>query len=219
LADDDRVIDNSAPDDWPREVRYAALVTVPDVRATIANCALRARPGVSAEQCLAFFDAITPTIAGALMPGVAPALSTLSLSKLSSVLVPVFAVFGIRASHTRSADLSIPPGLVIATALCSFARYGQTLQGAQQYDDGCLLEATLPSELTAWAGTLYIGISVASAGVTHVSGAVTIKGQMFDWGEGVKKLDHLFADLSKASIDDFRNSSAHVPLPPTRPDF
>jgi hypothetical protein len=130
------------------------------------------------------------------------------------VLVPIFAGLGIRASHTRSADLSIPPGLVIAAALCSFARFGQTLQSAQQYEDGCLLQATLPSELRAWAGVLYLGISVTADGVTHVNGAVTIKGQMFDWGEGVKKLDHLFADLSKASLDDFRNSSAHVPLPP-----
>lgn len=214
MATDDRRIDNRAPDDWAREVRYATLIAVPDVRASIANCALRSRPGVSAEQCLAFFDTVTPTVAGALMPGVAPTSSALSLSRLSSVLVPIFVRLGIRASHTRSADLSIPPGLVIATALCSFASYGQTVQSAQQYDDGCLLEATLPSELRAWAGVLYVAISVTADDVTHVNGAVTVKGQMFDWGEGVKKLDHLFADLNNASLDDFRNSSAHVPLPP-----
>jgi hypothetical protein len=214
LASDDRRIDNSAPGDWTREVQYATLIAVPDVRASIANCAIRSRPGVSAEQCLAFFDTVMPTVAGALMPGVGAASSALSLSKLSSVLVPIFVGLGIRASHTRSADLPIPPGLAIATTLCSFARYGQTLQSAQQYDDGCLLQATLPSELRAWAGVLYVGINVTADDVTHINGAVTVKGQMFDWGAGVKKLDRLFTDLNKASLDDFRNSSAHVPLPP-----
>jgi hypothetical protein len=214
LASDDRSIDNGSPDDWARDVRYDTLIAVPDVRASIANCALRSRPGVSAEQCLAFFDVVSPTVAGALTAGVAPTLSALSLSKLSNVLVPIFVGLGIRASHTRSADLPIPPGLVIAATLCSFARYGQTLQSAQQYDDGCLLQATLPSELRAWSGVLYVGISVMADDVTHVNGAVTVKGQMFDWGEGVKKLDHLFADLNVASLEDFRNSSAHVPLPP-----
>ncbi len=215
MTSDDVGVGDGAPDDWTREVRYATLIAVPDVRASIANCAIRSRPGVSAEQCLAFFDAVMPTVAGALMPGVGAASSALSLSKLSSVLVPIFAGLGIRASHTRSADLWIAPGLVIAAALCSFARYGQTLQSAQQYDDGCLLQAALPSELRAWAGVLYVGINVTADDVTHVNGAVTVKGQMFDWGDGVKKLDHLFADLNKASLDDFRDSSAHVPLPPT----
>jgi hypothetical protein len=200
--------------DWSRETQYAALIKEPDVRAAIANCAIRSRPGVSAEQCLAFFDAIAPTLGAGLIPGISTAVPALSLAKLSSVLVPIFTGLGIRSSHTRSADLLIPTGLVIAAALCSFARHGQTLQNAQQYEDGCLLEATLPSELRAWAGVLYLGISVSADNVTHVNGAVTIKGQMFDWGEGVKKLDQLFADLNKASYDEFRDSSAHVPLPP-----
>lgn len=125
MASDDRSIDNGSPDDWARDVRYATLIAVPDVRANIANCALRSRPGVSAEQCLAFFDVVSPTVAGALTAGVAPTLSALSLSKLSNVLVPIFVGLGIRASHTRSADLPIPPGLVIAATLCSFARTGK----------------------------------------------------------------------------------------------
>jgi hypothetical protein len=91
-------------------------------------------------------------------------------------------------------DPSIAPGTVIVRAICSFARNGQILQRVQQFEDGCLLEATIPSDMWSLEGALYVSVRKAGAG-TCVEGTSKIQGQLFDWGKSRRCLETLFADL------------------------
>jgi hypothetical protein len=166
--------------DWSREVRYEYLIRIPDVRDMISRHAAMAKKGLSGEQFLAFSDKVIPL--------------GFSLEKLGSVLQPISAQLGIKTGKECSETLAIPPGTVIVTTLCSLARHGQALQQVQQFENGCLLEATLPSDMWSFEGVLYVSVREVGTG-TRVDGATKIKGQLFDWGKSNRCLETLFADI------------------------
>ncbi len=135
---------------------------------------------LSGEEFLALSDKIIPL--------------GLPLEKLGAVIQPISAQLGVKTGNEYSETLPIPPGIVIVSALCSLARHGQVLQQVQQFEDGCLLEATLPSDMWSWEGSLYVSVHKTAAG-TRVDGATQIKGQLFDWGKSKRCLETLFADI------------------------
>jgi hypothetical protein len=169
-----------APHDWAEEVKYERLVRVPEIRELISKHASMANKSFSGEDFLAFADKVIP--------------SGVSIEKLASALQPIYTQMGIKTGKESNETLAIPIGKVIVTALCSLARHGQVLQQVRQFEDGCLLEATLPSDLWSFAGTLYISVRKAPTG-TRVEGATTITGQLFDWGKSKRCLETLFADI------------------------
>ncbi len=118
----------------------------------------------------------------------------LSLEKLGAVVQPISAQLGVKTGNEYSETLSSPPGTVIISALCSLTRHGQVLQQVRQFEDGCLLEATLPSDMWSFEGALYVSVRKTGAG-TRVDGATKIKGQLFDWGKSKRCLETLFADI------------------------
>lgn len=89
---------------------------------------------------------------------------------------------------------TIPIGTAIVSALCSLARHGQVLQQVHQFEDGCLLESSLPSDMWSFAGTLYVTLRKTQSG-TSVDCATHIEGQLFDWGKSNRCIDELFADI------------------------
>lgn len=171
------------PQDWSGEVRYEVLVRIPEVRDRIKKHASMSKKGLSGEELLAFFDKVVPL--------------GFSLEKLGGVVQPISARLGVKTGKGLSETLPNPPGKVIVAALCSLDRRGQVLRQVQQYEDGCLLEAALPSDMWSFAGTLYISARKSEAG-THVEATTKIEGQLFDWGKSRRSLEALFSDL-KAS--------------------
>ncbi len=169
--------------DWSREVHYEKLIRIPEVRDRIGRQAAMAKKDLSAEEFLASFDKAVPR-------GV-------SLEKLGAVIQPLGAQLGIKTGKERSETLQSPPGTVIVSALCSLARHGQALQQVRQFEDGCLLEAILPSDMWSWEGRLYVSVREAGTG-SRVDGATQIEGQLFDWGKSKRCLAALFADLKAA---------------------
>lgn len=166
--------------DWSQEVRYDQLIRIPEVRDVVGRHAAMARKNLSGEDVLGLFDKVLPL-------GV-------SLEKLGAVVQPIYAQLGMKTGKERSESLSSPPGTVIVAALCSLARNGQALQQVRQFEDGCLLEASLPSDIWSWQGVLYVGIRKDADG-TRVEAATSINGQWFDWGKSKRCLETLFADL------------------------
>lgn len=166
--------------DWSQEVRYDHLIRIPEVRDVVGRHAAMARKSLSGEDVLGLFDKVLPL-------GV-------SLEKLGAVAQPIYAQLGMKTGKERSESLPGSPGTVIVSALCSLARHDQALQQVRQLEDGCLLEASLPSDIWSWQGTLYVGIRKDGSG-TRVDGATSIKGQLFDWGKSKRCLEALFADL------------------------
>jgi hypothetical protein len=118
------------------------------------------------------------------------------LEGLVAVAQPLYARLGIKTGKERADQVPAPVGQVIVRALCSLARHGQTLRGVTQAADGCLLEATLPSDLFSLEGTLLVSVR-RSGSQTAVSGATQIGGQLFDWGKSNRCLDQLFMDLAR----------------------
>lgn len=166
--------------DWSREVLYEKLIRIPEVRDIVSRHATMAKKRFSGEEFLAFFDKVVPL-------GV-------SLEKLGAVVQPIYAQLGVKTGKEYSEILSSPPGTVIVSALCSLARHGQVVQRVQQFEDGCLLEAALPSDMWSFEGALYVSVRTAGTGA-RVDGATKIKGQLFDWGKSKRCLETLFSDI------------------------
>lgn len=166
--------------DWSEEVRYEHLIRIPEVRALIDKHVSMARKSLSGEEFLALADKVLPL-------GV-------SLEKLGGAVQPIYAQLGMKTGKEHSEVLPTSPGTVIVSALCSLARNSQVLQQVQQLEDGCLLEAILPSDIWSWQGILYVSVRKVETG-TRVDGATSIKGQWFDWGKSKRCLEMLFSDI------------------------
>ena len=168
------------PRAWSGEVLYEKLIRIPEVREMVSKHASMSKRGLSGEEFLAFFDKIIPL--------------GFSLEKLGGVVQPISAQLGIKTGKEQSQTLSSPPGTAIVAVLCSLARHGQVLQQVRQLEDGCLLEAALPSDIWSFEGALYIGVRKSGTG-TRIDAATKIKGQLFDWGKSKRCLETLFSDL------------------------
>jgi len=161
---------------------------IPEIREMVSRHASMSRKGPSGEEFLALFDTIVPL--------------GFSLEKLGGVVRPIYSQLGVKTGKELSETLSRPPGSVLVAALCSMARRGQVLQHVRQLEDGCLLEATLPSDIWSFEGTLYVGVRKSGTG-TRVDAATKIKGQMFDWGKSKRCLDVLFSDVKANQHEGF----------------
>lgn len=171
--------------DWSHEVRYEKLIHIPEVRDMISRHATMAKVGLSGEEFLALFDKMIPL-------GV-------PLGKLGAALQAIYGQLGVKTGKENSKTLESPPGTVMVKVLCSLAQHGQVLQQVRQFEDGCLLEATLPSDMWSFAGVLYVSVRDIGTG-TNVDGTTKIQGQIFDWGKSKRLLKELFADIEATAV-------------------
>ncbi len=175
-----QVVDSEADGDWSKEVRYEVLVRFSEVREKISRHAGMAKKGVSGEEFLGFIDKVVPM--------------GFSLEKLGSVVQPVYAQLGIETGKEHIEIIASPPGVVIVAAICSLARHGQVLQRVHQFDDGCLIEAILPSDIWSFEGEVLVAVRVEGDG-SRVEVGTKIKGQLYDWGKSKRCLETLFSDI------------------------
>lgn len=80
--------------------------------------------------------------------------------------------------------------------LCSLAKRGHPLDEVHQFEDGCLLRSTLPSDIWSFKGTLFVGIQHHGSETT-VEATTRIEGQWFDWGKSTRCLRRLFQDMRR----------------------
>jgi hypothetical protein len=167
--------------EWEREVQVETILKYPGVRDAIERHAQQATKRLTGEQFLKLADKLVPL-------GV-------PLEGLVSVVQPLYARLGIKTGKERVGQVAAPVGQVIVRALCSLARHGQKLRGVTQALDGCLLEASLPSDVFALEGDLLVSVR-RSGSQAEVCGATHIGGQLYDWGKSNRCLDKLFTDLT-----------------------
>lgn len=170
------------PQDWVEEVQYSVLLHFSEVREHIAHHASQAKKGLSGEQFLKGCDSAFGPVFG------------VSLSTVASVAVPIYSRLGINTGKKRAEVVRRPPGKVIVAAICSLARYGRTLKQVHQGEDGCIIEAVVPSDVWSFEGELIITVHRCQGG-TQVEAATKIPGQIFDWGKSNQCLTQLFQDL------------------------
>jgi hypothetical protein len=168
--------------DWSESIDYEELLKVSEVRDLIAQHAARAEKRISAEEFLSLCDNAFSPIKG------------LSSKTVTAIVQPVLSALGVKTGKSRSRAFRRPAGEFLVAALCSLARHGWPLRQVNQGRDGCVLAATLPSDVYSCAATVVISISRTRNG-TLVEAAATVPGQLYDWGKSKRCLDELFADL------------------------
>jgi hypothetical protein len=168
------------PADWSHEVRYEFLTQLPEVRDRITRASAGARKGITGEQYLKLFDkAFSPAV---------------PLASVIEIVTPLYASWGIQTGKTRSGLVPAPVGRVIVDVLCSLAHANRTVKRVSQAEDGCVLEAMLPSDLFSLEGELVISIRRVPDG-TRIEAATKIPGQLYDWGKSNRCLSKLFEEL------------------------
>ena len=173
------------PVDWSAEHLYSNIIGIPEVRELISKHASMAQKQMSGEQFLELFDKVIPL--------------NIPLAKLGPVVASISAHLGVKTGKQKIENLALPAGTAIVAVLCSLARHGQTINQVHQFNDGCLFEAELPSDLLSWEGTLYISIRKVDSGC-RVEVVTSIGGQLYDWGKSKRCIDVLISDLTSSPV-------------------
>jgi hypothetical protein len=74
------------------------------------------------------------------------------------------------------------------------SRRGRPLKEVHQGENGCVIEASLPSGWRSYEGQIVLSIERQNPG-TLVDVTAKIPGQKYDWGVSKKCIDEIFEDL------------------------
>ncbi|MCE9554904.1 MAG: zinc ribbon domain-containing protein [Planctomycetes bacterium] len=172
-----------SPGHWQETVNYETIVRAPEVREMVTRAAEQATQRLSGEDFLKFCD-----------KALAPLYGGVPVGKLASIAQPIYSALGMNTGKEQRRVFSKPPGRVIVALLCSLARRGRPLRQIRQATDGCMFEATLPSDVWSFAGDLLVEVRTDTVG-TAVEARTVVKGQLFDWGKSKRCLEELLTDL------------------------
>jgi hypothetical protein len=175
--------------DWTEITDYDTLLKIPDVRERIARHAALAKKRMSGEEFLENAEKVF-----------APLMGGMPIASLTAKFIhPLYVKLGIQMRKLRSETICKRPGEVMVGVLCSLAAQGHELRKATQAEDGCVLEATIPSDMWSFAGDLIVTVR-RKGEATLVEAATIMKGQKFDWGKSNRCLDRLFGDLRQLPV-------------------
>src|SRR5262249_16714655 len=91
-------------------------------------------------------------------------------------------------------DFALPVGRAIAATLCALASRNQHLKAVTEADNGCTLEAALPSDMLTTEGRLKITI-LGIGNTTNVMAATDIPGPLFALSKSKRALTALFDEI------------------------
>ena len=160
------------------------MLHFPEVRDLIARHAPPAAKGLTGEDFLKICDTFSKPLTG--LP--------ISISKLTAVIVPIYARLGIETGATRKELLEAPIGKMLVAAVCSLSRRSRPLKEVHQGENGCVIEASLPAGLRSYEGQIVLSIDRQQSG-TLVDARAKIPGQKYDWGVSRKCIEEIFDDL------------------------
>lgn len=169
------------PTHWTAETNYGRLLEHAEVRQRIAAAGQKYQPEITGEEVLAIFDVIVP--------------SGLPLEKLGKLLIPIYDKLGIRTGKHARVVSAAAPGRVLVAVLCALSSSGQTITHLEQATNGCILTASIPSNMFALVGEMVISVQREQQ-QTVIEAAVNIPGQLYDWGKSKRILNHLFQQTS-----------------------
>lgn len=177
--------------DWTQLTDYETLIRIPAVRDRLAAHAARSQKKLSGEEFLEACDKVLGSLTGGV-----------PLTLIANLTQPISTKLGLKTGKSRKERLAQPPGAVIVAVLASFAERGQRLGEVTQHPNGCTLRAALPSDMWSLKGDVAVDIRVIEARsdspqTTTLEAAITIPGQIYDWGKSTRALNQLFADLTQ----------------------
>ncbi len=180
-------VPNQEPEikDWSDLLDYEKLLRIPEVRDRISRAAIEAEKHLTGEEFLELCDKSLQPITG------------VPLTTVAKIVQPIYAKLGVKTGKLRSYLFPRPPGKILVEVLCSLASRGPKLNNVLPTLDGCVLKATIPSDIWSFEGELLVTLRRQPIG-TLVEGCTVIKGQFFDWGKSTR-LDQLFTKLSQVA--------------------
>lgn len=170
--------------DWKASDDFREVFGHPHVQARIRRVADSSKTGMSAEEFLKIAQPLM-SLAGA---------GSVKLSVLSGLVVPLYAKLGMKSQTEVQSGFKSSFGETLAASLCALAARGQAIQDIKSAENGCLIEAKLPSSMWNWEGSLFLSLEHHPEGIL-AKGNVSIPGQAFDWGRGKATLNTLFEDI------------------------
>lgn len=162
---------------WTESIQYETVLASPEPRERILAAGRRASKGVTGDDLLAVFDAVSPI--------------GFSLGKFTNAILPIYDKLGIKTDRESQAIFDAPPGRVMLAALCTLAAKSLAIADVCQDPGKCSLSAEIPSGLITNRGKLHVLISVHDLYV-RVSLATTISGQWYDFGKSKRLIDEMF---------------------------
>ncbi len=166
---------------WTESIQYETVLASEDARNRITLAARDSRQGVTGEDLLAVFDAVSPI--------------GFSLVKLSKVILPICDKLGLKTDRHATEVFFAPPGRVLLATLCALAAKSLMIAEVHQDIDKCSLTAALPSTLITNCGKLHLLLE-ESDGCVQVSVATTISAQWYDWGKSKRLIAEIFAAIN-----------------------
>ncbi|MBN2427612.1 MAG: hypothetical protein JXK94_04685 [Deltaproteobacteria bacterium] len=173
--------------DWHEEVRYGELMKIFEVRDLIRRHAGLSKGGMSAGAFLCLCDRALVSQAAAVP------------EKVNGVARSILERLGLKTEIIQSRHYPFPPGKTLVALLCSMARHGQKVRRVSQGEDGCVLEASLPSGLWSFEGDLFVSLHREGEG-TSVEAATLINGYSLTKGKRRRCLKELLEDLEITSV-------------------
>ena len=162
--------------DWTQSLSYEAVLANPEARSRIVAAGAGNSQGLTAEDLLKIFDAVSPL-------GV-------SLEKLSGALLPICDKIGIKMQRAAGAIYQGPPGRVLLATMCALSASGLEISEAHQQQNECGLVAKIPYSLYTNPGQLLASLRVIEGSVM-VQLEARISGQYYDWGKSKRMIAHL----------------------------
>ena len=165
---------------WTDSIQYEIVLANPEARKRIAAAGRTAVEGVTGEDLLAVFDAVSPI--------------GFSLGKLTHAILPIYDKLGIKTGHASQGIYDAPSGRVMLAVLCTLAAKSLTIADVHQDPEKCSLTAEIPSGLITNRGKLHSLIEVHELYIS-VSLAITISGQWYDWGKSKRMINEIYSSV------------------------
>ncbi len=169
------------PDDWTMQLNYETLLSIPAARARIAASSRGASIGLTSQDLLAIFDAVSPV--------------GISLEKLNTVLLPIYDKLGLKTLRWAQDRFAAPPGRVLLALLCVLARESLMVTEVQQDVDLCQMAVDIPSSLVTNPGQLFVVLQADSSGV-YLEMRTSIPGQLVDFGKSKRLIQTILTGIA-----------------------
>jgi hypothetical protein len=178
--------------DWTTTLSYDVVLAAPEAQQRIAAANPGDTQGLTAEDLLKIFDAVSPL-------GV-------SLEKLNGALMPICDKIGIKMQRAAGAIYQGPPGRVLLATLCALSASGLEITEAHQRSDECGLIAKIPYGFYTNPGQLLASLRVIEGSVM-VQIEARISGQYYDWGKSKRLIAHLLQAIRNDLVSQMSNQT------------
>ncbi len=123
-----------------------------------------------------------------------------SFTTLAKISVPLWKHLGVGVTRNLERSVKMPIGRATVATLCALARQNQTLKSVTDTSTGCVIEATIPSDMWAFDGDLQIVID-RDGEHTHLDITGRIMGSYYDWGKTQKIINSLADDIPAVAAE------------------